>query len=128
MMSMLKHRPVVLAALGSLLTVSCQQANIGGRTYPDAVVALHQVDPVYRPYFAAQNGSNYSLADQRAAFFKAARTAKGPMPSYEARPSGTRVHRKTKASSRSSARRGKGVRSAGKKKATRKKTRSRRRR
>ncbi len=125
---MIKHHQVVLAALGSLLTLSCQPANIGSRTYPDAVVALHQVDPVYRPYFAAQNGSNYSLADQRAAFFKAARTARGPMPSYEARPSGTRVHRKSKVSRRSSVRRGKGVRLAGKKKAARKKARSRSRR
>lgn len=125
---MIKHRSVVLAALGSLLMVSCQQSSIGSRTYPDAIVALHQVDPVYRPYFAAQNGSNYSLADQRAAFFKAAQTAKGPMPSYEARPSGTRVHRKSKAAPRSSARKGKNVRAAGKKKAVKKSARPKRKR
>lgn len=125
---MVKRQSVVLMALGPLLMASCQQSSIGSRTYPDAIVALHQVDPAYRPYFAAQNGSNYSMADQRAAFFKAAQTAKGPMPSYEARPSGTRVHRKAKASSRPSARRGKNVKAAGKKKAVKRTTRPRKKR
>lgn len=85
-------------AVGCLLVPSCQQSNVGSRTYPDAVVALQQVDPFYRPYFTAQNGANYSLADQRAAFMKAAQTARGPMPAYEARPSGAKIHRNVRKS------------------------------
>lgn len=130
---MLTRHAAALMALSALPMLSCQHSGAGNRTYPDAVVALHQVDPAYRPYFAAQNGSNYSLADQRAAFVKAARTAKGPMPTYEARSSGTRIHRKSKVSRKSPVRKGKiakqpvrkrAVKKSAKKSATAKKNRT----
>lgn len=72
-----------VALVAGLMVAACQQyPSLDRKTYPDAVVSLNQVDPAYRPYFAAQHGSNYSLEEQRAAFSKAAQTARGPMPTY----------------------------------------------
>ncbi len=64
--------------------ISCQQGlpaggSVGVRNYSDAVVHIGQVDPAYRAYFRDQNAANYSLSDQRKAYFAAARTARTPV-------------------------------------------------
>ena len=68
-----------------LLFGACQQmsfgggGNIGVRDHADAVTNLGQVDPSYRGYFSAQHGRNYSIADQRKAFFAAVQTSRTPV-------------------------------------------------
>ncbi len=69
-----------LALMFTLLFVSCSGAVPPmQRDYPDAVTNINQVDPYYRSYFRAQNGSNYSLADQRSAYLAAMQTARTPV-------------------------------------------------
>lgn len=84
-------RPIVLGVclLGG---VSCQQSlppggSVGVRNYNDAVVHIGQVDPAYRAYFREQNAANYSLSDQRKAYFAAAQTARTPVREADYRPS-----------------------------------------
>lgn len=68
-------------ALLLLVLVSCQNSDDRKLVYySDAVVTLSQVDPAYRPYFQAQNGANFSAAEQRAALAAAAKTARTPVP------------------------------------------------
>ncbi len=83
-----------LALMLTMLLVSC-----GGsippmqRDYADAVTNINQVDPYYRAYFRSQNGSNYTLADQRAAYLAAMQTARTPVRAsdYAARAPETRL-------------------------------------
>lgn len=75
-------RFIILPAL--LLLGACQQSfsgggSIGVRDHADAVTHLGQVDPSYRGYFSEQHGRNYSIADQRKAFFEAVRTSRTPV-------------------------------------------------
>lgn len=72
--------------------VSCQQSlppggSVGVRNYSDAVVHIGQVDPAYQAYFRSQNAANYSLSDQRKAYFAAAQTARTPVRESDYRPS-----------------------------------------
>lgn len=72
-----------LLALVACLFTACQTG--GGVKYanfPDAVTNINQVDPVYRKYFASQQGRNYSADDQRRALAAAIRTARTPVPAY----------------------------------------------
>ncbi len=80
-----------------LWVVSCQQTppqqptrNVGLRNYSDAVVNINQVDPAYRSYFRAQNAANYSLSDQRRAYYAAAQTARTPVRASDYRPGNAR--------------------------------------
>lgn len=75
---------VAVLLLGAMC--SCQQqqqfvrgGSIGVRDHADSVVHLGQVDPAYRSYFSEQHGKNYSIADQRKAFFEAVRTSRTPV-------------------------------------------------
>ena len=75
---------VIIIAVVALLGASCQQpyygsGNVGVKDHSDAVVHINQVDPAYRGYFADQHDSNYSLQDQRKAFFEAVKTSKTPV-------------------------------------------------
>ncbi|MBE6417089.1 MAG: hypothetical protein E7033_01330 [Akkermansiaceae bacterium] len=70
--------------LGFFTLVSCQQpyygsGNVGVKDHSDAVVHINQVDPAYRGYFADQHDSNFSLKDQRKAFYEAVKTSKTPV-------------------------------------------------
>ncbi len=86
----------VVAAVLCLWVVSCQQTppppaqSVGLRNYSDAVVNINQVDPAYRAYFRAQNAANYSLSDQRRAYYAAARTARTPVRASDYRPGDVR--------------------------------------
>lgn len=76
-------RFVVLMMVG-LLLIACRQpyygsGNVGVKDHSDAVVHINQVDPAYRKYFASQHDSNFSLQDQRKAFFEAVKTSKTPV-------------------------------------------------
>lgn len=78
--------PITIALIlaGGVLLPSCQPAyygsgNVGVKDHSDAVVHINQVDPSYRGYFADQHDSNYSLQDQRKAFFEAVKTSKTPV-------------------------------------------------
>lgn len=75
---------VIIIAFVALLGAACQQpyygsGNVGVKDHSDAVVHINQVDPAYRGYFADQHDSNYSLQDQRKAFFEAVKTSKTPV-------------------------------------------------
>ena len=75
---------VIIIAFVALLGAVCQQpyygsGNVGVKDHSDAVVHINQVDPAYRGYFADQHDSNYSLQDQRKAFFEAVKTSKTPV-------------------------------------------------
>lgn len=75
---------VIIIAVVALLGAACQQpyygsGNVGVKDHSDAVVHINQVDPAYRGYFADQHDSNYSLQDQRKAFFEAVKTSKTPV-------------------------------------------------
>lgn len=75
---------VIIIAFVALLGPACQQpyygsGNVGVKDHSDAVVHINQVDPAYRGYFADQHDSNYSLQDQRKAFFEAVKTSKTPV-------------------------------------------------
>lgn len=92
-MNLLHHSPRLVATLClAALGCSCQQhvlsgsGSVGHRTYADSVVHLGQVDPAYRPYFQAQHGANYSLADQRKAYLAAAQTARTPVREADYHP------------------------------------------
>ena len=74
----------IIVAVMALLGTACQQpyygsGNVGVKDHSDAVVHINQVDPAYRGYFADQHDSNYSLQDQRKAFFEAVKTSKTPV-------------------------------------------------
>ncbi len=70
----------ILALVVTLLFVSCSgSVPPMQRDYADAVTNINQVDPYYRAYFRAQNGSNYTLADQRRAYLAAMQTARTPV-------------------------------------------------
>ena len=74
----------LIVLLAGLLMVACQQpyygsGNVGVKDHSDSVVNINQVDPAYRRYFADQHDSNYSLQDQRKAFFEAVKTSKTPV-------------------------------------------------
>lgn len=85
------HRMFFVAA-GAAVCCSCQVntpargASVGVRTYSDSVVHIGQVDPAYRAYFRDQNASNYSLSDQRKAYYAAAQTARTPVRESDYRP------------------------------------------
>ena len=73
-----------IVLLTGLLMVACQQpyygsGNVGVKDHSDAVVHINQVDPEYRRYFADQHDSNFSLQDQRKAFFEAMKTSNTPV-------------------------------------------------
>ena len=68
-----------LLLLGACQQISSGGAAIGVRDHADAVTHLGQVDPSYRSYFSEQHGRNYSIADQRKAFFEAVRTSRTPV-------------------------------------------------
>ncbi len=70
----------IVALVFTMLLVSCS-GNVPPmqKDYPDAVTCLSQVDPYYRDFFRAQNGSNYTLADQRRAYLAAMQTARTPV-------------------------------------------------
>lgn len=84
------------AAVLCLWVVSCQQTppattrGVGMRNYSDAVVSINQVDPAYRAYFRAQDAANYSLSDQRRAYYAAARTASTPVRASDYHPGDVR--------------------------------------
>ena len=74
----------IIVAVMALLGTACQQpyygsGNVGVKDHSEAVVHINQVDPAYRGYFADQHDSNYSLQDQRKAFFEAVKTSKTPV-------------------------------------------------
>lgn len=74
----------IIVAVMALLGTACQQpyygsGNVGVKDHSDAVVHINQVDPAYRGYFTDQHDSNYSLQDQRKAFFEAVKTSKTPV-------------------------------------------------
>ncbi len=93
-----------LALLTTLLLVSCGASTPSPlRDYSDAVTNINQVDPRYRPYFRSQNGSNFSLADQRKAYFAALETARTPVRRMDASRA---VPRNTRYASRGSKARG----------------------
>lgn len=75
----------LLLLLPVLVLGACQQqlfsggGHIGVRDHADAVTNLGQVDPSYRSYFSEQHGRNYSIADQRKAFFAAVQTSRTPV-------------------------------------------------
>lgn len=78
---------IICAIMAVFMLSSCQQGILGGysgspavRDSSDSVTRLSQVDPYYRGAFVSQHGSNFSLADQRKAFFAARRTANTPVP------------------------------------------------
>ncbi len=70
-----------LALVFTMLLVSCATQKVPPmqRDYVDAVTNINQVDPYYRHYFRAQNGANYTLADQRRAYLAAMQTARTPV-------------------------------------------------
>lgn len=75
---------IALVAACGVLLPACQQpyygsGNVGVKDHSDAVVHINQVDPSYRGYFTGQHDSNYSLQDQRKAFFEAVKTSKTPV-------------------------------------------------
>ncbi len=105
----------LFALVAMLLLASCGSSTPSPlRDYSDAVTNINQVDSRYRPYFRAQNGSNFSLADQRKAYFAALQTAKEPVRSMSFPPRATRS-RSRWASRGSKARGGKRVASRGSK-------------
>lgn len=74
----------LILLLAGLFMVACQQpyygsGNVGVKDHSDSVVHINQVDPAYRGYFADQHDSNYSLQDQRKAFYEAVKTSKTPV-------------------------------------------------
>lgn len=74
---------LIVMLIGLWLT-ACQQpyyssGNVGVKDHSDAVVRIEQVDPAYRKYFTSQHDSNFSLQDQRKAFFEAVKTSKTPV-------------------------------------------------
>lgn len=74
----------LLLAVASIFFSSCQRpyygsGNVGVKDHSDAVVHINQVDPEYRRYFADQHDSNFSLQDQRKAFFEAMKTSNTPV-------------------------------------------------
>ncbi len=75
-----KHLMSLFALMFAMLFVSCTgSVPPMQRDYADAVTNINQVDPYYRAYFRSQNGSNYTLADQRAAYLAAMQTARTPV-------------------------------------------------
>lgn len=75
---------VVMLLMVSVLFSSCQRpyygsGNVGVKDHSDAVVHINQVDPEYRKYFADQHDSNFSLQDQRKAYFEAVKTSNTPV-------------------------------------------------
>lgn len=93
-----------VCAAVALLAASCQQGQLAGsgggslayRNYPDAVTSIRDVDPAYRPYFAGQNSANYSIAEQRKAFYAARQTARTPVHAEVSRSaSGVTVRKKS---------------------------------
>lgn len=75
---------IALMVASVVLFSACQQpyygsGNVGVKDHSDAVVHINQVDPAYRGYFTGQHASNYSLQDQRKAFFEAVKTSKTPV-------------------------------------------------
>lgn len=72
-----------LLAVVACLLASCHSgADMRYHNFPDAVTSLNQVDPAYRQYFASQQGSNYSVDDQRKALAAAISTSRTPVPAY----------------------------------------------
>lgn len=78
---------IIGAIVAACLFSSCQQGVLSGysgspavRDSRDSVTRLAQVDPYYRGAFVSQQGSNFSLAEQRKAFFAARKTASTPVP------------------------------------------------
>ncbi len=107
----------LLALMLTMLFVSCSGTVPPiQRDYADAVTNINQVDPCYRAYFRSQNGSNYTLADQRAAYIAAMQTARTPVRASDY-GSATKARRLASRSTRKAASRGRAVasrKSAGK--------------
>lgn len=117
---------IVLMLVGVLL-FACQQpyygsGNVGVKDHSDAVVHINQVDPAYRKYFASQHDSNFSIQDQRKAFFEAVKTSKTPVQ-HDAREMAVANKKKT-ASKKSSKKKStaKSTKRTTKKKVVKKKT------
>lgn len=95
-MSLLSRIFSVAGALGAVFCCSCEQTmpaskgSVGVRNYSDAVVHINQVDPAYRAYFKSQDAANYSISDQRKAYFAAAETARTPVREADYRPGDVR--------------------------------------
>ncbi len=105
----LQFLSAIIISIVTLLGVACQQpyygsGNVGVKDHSDAVVHINQVDPTYRGYFADQHDSNYSLQDQRKAFFEAVKTSKTPVQQDAKHMRAAKPQKKTsrKASSRAS--------------------------
>lgn len=101
----------LLLTVASIFFSSCQcpyygSGNVGVKDHSDAVVHINQVDPEYRRYFADQHDSNFSLQDQRKAFFEAMKTSNTPVQqdarhvSANSKPKKTSAKKSTKKSSR----------------------------
>ena len=101
----------LLLTVASFFFSSCQRpyygsGNVGVKDHSDAVVHINQVDPEYRRYFADQHDSNFSLQDQRKAFFEAMKTSNTPVQqdarhvSANSKPKKTSAKKSTKKSSR----------------------------
>ena len=101
----------LLLTVASIFFSSCQRpyygsGNVGVKDHSDAVVHINQVDPEYRRYFADQHDSNFSLQDQRKAFFEAMKTSNTPVQqdarhvSANSKPKETSAKKSTKKSSR----------------------------
>lgn len=101
----------LLLTVASIFFSSCQRpyygsGNVGVKDHSDAVVHINQVDPEYRRYFADQHDSNFSLQDQRKAFFEAMKTSNTPVQqdarhvSANSKPKKTSAKKSTKKSSR----------------------------
>ncbi len=95
-----------LALMLALLFVSCT-GNVPPMQsdYADAVTSINQVDPYYRDFFRSQNGSNYTLADQRKAYLAAMQTARTPVRASEYRHSATKTRLATRSSRKASSNR-----------------------
>ncbi len=75
-----KYLCSILSLVVTLFFVSCSSSVPPmQKDFADAVTNINQVDPYYRAYFRAQNGSNYTLADQRRAYLAAMQTARTPV-------------------------------------------------
>ncbi len=101
-----KNALSLIALLLALLLVSCSGTTPPmQKDYADAVTSLSQVDPYYRGFFRAQNGSNYSLSDQRRAYIAAMQTARTPVRASEYRPVAERTRLATRGKHKASSRR-----------------------
>ncbi len=107
----------LFALVLTLLFVSCS-GNVPPmqRDYVDAVTNINQVDPYYRAFFRSQNGSNYTLADQRRAYLAAMQTARTPVRASDYTRGVAEARNKALAQRRAAAHRRASIAAKGKKK------------